>query len=83
MSAFSFFTAVANSVGSIKSLSWDDWEESPMDGITVSAIAIKVVHCKSVRTSPLGGGGTGLSKGAMRFRANVVILTVVSKADQC
>lgn len=77
ISALSFSTAVAYSVGSIKSLSVDSWEESPIAGITASAIAIKVVHCESVRTSPLGGGGSGLSKGAMISRANVVILKVV------
>ena len=47
-----------------------------MDGITVSAIAINVVHCESVRTSLLGGEGSGLSKGAIRFNADGVIFQV-------
>ena len=54
-----------------------------MDGITASAIAIKVVHCDSVRTWPSGGGGRGVSKGAMRFSWVLVIVTDTNGAGGC
>ena len=40
-------------------------EDTPTDGITVSAIASKVVHWESVRGWPIGGAGNGLSRGAI------------------
>ena len=58
----------------IESLSGVGVEETMIEGITVSAIAINVVHCGTVRISPSGGGGKGLSKGASRFKSVLVIL---------
>ena len=52
----------------------DGFEETSMDGMTASAIAINVVHCDSVRTSPSGGGGRGVSRGPMRFNCVLVIM---------
>ena len=42
--------ADAYSAGARQRLLFDRVEETSMDGITASAIAIKVVHCDSVRT---------------------------------
>ena len=42
--------AEAYSAGGRHRLPFDQDEETLMDGITASAIAIKVVHCDSVRT---------------------------------
>ncbi len=58
----------------IDSLLDDGVEETTIEGIMVSAIAIKVIHCEAVRTSPSDGGGKGLSKGARRFNSVLVIL---------
>ncbi len=44
-----------------------------MLGIMVSAIASRVVHWDAVRTSPAGGGGRGLSRGARRLSCVLVI----------
>lgn len=44
-----------------------------MAGIAVSAIANKVDHCDSLRTSPSGTGGKGESQGAMRLSSVLVI----------
>ena len=41
--------AEAYSAGARQRLLFDRVEETSMDGITASAIAIKVVHCDSVR----------------------------------
>lgn len=49
-----------------------------MDGITASAIAIKVVHCGSVRTWPSGGGERGVSRGEIRFSCVLVIVSDTS-----
>ena len=58
----------------MESLLGDGFEETIIEGIIVSAIAIKVVHCEAVRTSPSGGGGRGLSKGASRLNSELDIL---------
>lgn len=48
--------------------------EGPIDGIMASPMAISVVHCALVSTSPSGSGGRGLARGAMRFNCWEVIL---------
>lgn len=48
-----------------QSLCLDGDDETSIDETMVSAIAIRVFHCDSLRTSPLGGGGRGASKGVM------------------
>lgn len=57
----------------IESLLGDGTEETTTEGIMVSAIAIRVIHCEVVRTSPSGGEGKGLSNGASRFNSVLVI----------
>lgn len=69
-------TAEAYSDGGRQRLLFDRVEETSMDGMTASAIAIKVFHCDSVRTSPAGGGGKGVSRGAMRFSCVLVIVVL-------
>ena len=51
----------------------DGVEDSSIDGMTASAIAINVVHCDSVRIAPSGGEGRGVSRGPMRFNCVLVI----------
>ncbi len=58
----------------IESLLGEGVEETTTEGIMVSAIAIRVIHCEAVRTSPSGGEGKGLSNGASRFNSVLVIL---------
>ena len=67
-------TAEVYSDGARQRPFFDMCEETPMDGMTASAIAIKVVHCDSVRTWPSGGGGRGASRGEMRFSCVLVIV---------
>ena len=52
----------------------DGVEDSSIDGMTASAIAINVAHCDSVRISPSGGEGRGVSRGPMRFNCVLVIV---------
>ena len=47
-----------------------------MEGIIVSPIAIKVVHCDSVRNSPTGGGGRGLFRGAIADKIWLVMMDI-------
>lgn len=56
--------------------------EGPMEGMMASPIASNVVHCAWVSTSPSGGGGRGLARGAMSFNCWVVILYLESDASQ-
>ena len=67
--------ALAYSDASIESLLWEDVVDGSTHGMIVSAIAIKVRHWASVRTSPSGGGGRGLSRGARTFSAVPAIFT--------
>lgn len=54
-----------------------DWaDEATMEGITVSPMAIRVAHCDSVRNSPTGGGGIGLSRGAIRDKVWLAMVDV-------
>ena len=53
-------------------LLYDD--ETSMVGMIVSAIANRVIHWASVRTSPAGGGGRGVSSGLIRFSCVLVIV---------
>lgn len=41
-------------------------DDTSIDGIMVSAMAMRVFHCDGVSTSPAGAGGSGLAKGAMK-----------------
>ncbi len=59
----------------------DGVDETSIAGTTVSAIAINVVHCESVSTSPSAGGGRGESRGAMRFNCAVVMVVRVVPVD--
>ena len=52
-------------------------DETSILAITVSAIAIKVVHCDSVNGSPSGGDGRGASRGAMKLSCVVVMVARV------
>jgi len=56
--------------------------EGPMEGMMASPIASNVVHCAWVSTSPSGGGGKGLARGAMRLNCWVVIFDLESGASQ-
>lgn len=47
--------------------------ESSRAGMTVSPIAIRVVHCDGVSTSPSGGGGSGDARGAIKLICWLVI----------
>lgn len=71
----------------IESLLGDGVEETTTEGIIVSAIDIRVIHCEVVRTSPSGGEGNGLSKGQSRFNSVFVILlrsySVVDPKNRC
>ena len=53
----------------------EEVEETPIEGMTASAIAIKVIHCESVRTWPSGGGDRGVSSGAMRLSCVLVMVS--------
>ena len=51
-----------------------DWSlEALIEGTTVSAIAIRVVHCESVKTSPSFGGGSAAARGAKAFNSVLVM----------
>ena len=56
-------------------------DETSMDGITVSAIDINVVHCEGVSTSPSGAGGRGLAKGAMKPTCWLVISWCICRSS--
>lgn len=45
-----------------------------MLGIMVSAIASRVVHWDAASTSPAGGGGRGVERGARRLSCVLVML---------
>ena len=58
-------------------------DETSILAMTVSATAIKVVHCDSVSGSPSGGDGRGASRGAMRLSCVVVIVARVQCSVMC
>lgn len=47
--------------------------ESSRAGMTVSPIAMRVVHCDGVSTSPSGGGGSGDARGAIKLICRLVM----------
>lgn len=71
MLACSLKYAQASSVsatGGRFSFSLDIFEEdSSREGMTVSPMAMRVIHCDGVSTSPSGGGGNGDARGAIRL----------------
>ena len=73
--------AEAYSDGARQRLVSDKADETPIEGMTASAIAIKVIHCESVRTWPSGGGDRGVSSGAMRLSCVLAMVSDTGAVD--